>query len=150
LLNEGVAGDPGTVYTFAQLEQRTLSGNIRANFTFTPNLTLQTYLNPFITKGDYTEWKRLGDARSPTYDERFIPYRIGEDPGAFDVRELRSNTVLRWEFRPGSAVFFVWQHGRAFESDEQSAFRGFDDVRELMKQHPNNTFLLKVSYLVNP
>ncbi|HKS05453.1 MAG TPA: DUF5916 domain-containing protein [Gemmatimonadaceae bacterium] len=150
LLNEGAAGDPGTVYTFAQLEQRTLSGNIRANFTFTPNLTLQTYLNPFITKGDYTEWKQLGDARSANYDERFLAYRIGEDPGAFDVRELRSNTVLRWEFRPGSAAFLVWQHGRAFQSDEESAFRGFDDVRELMRQHPNNTFLLKISYWVNP
>ena len=150
LLNEGEAGAPGTVYTFAQLDQHTLSGNIRANYTFTPNLTLQTYLNPFVTKGDYTEWKRLGDARSKDYDERFLAYRIGEDPGAFDVREFRSNTVLRWEFRPGSAAFLVWQHGREFRSGNESTFRGMRDLRDLMDQHPNNTLLLKVSYWVNP
>jgi hypothetical protein len=150
LRNIGVAGAPGTIYTFAKLEQQTLSGNIRANFTFTPTLTLQTYLNPFVTKGDYTEWLQLVDARAKKYHDRFAAYGDGADPGAFDVRELRSNTVLRWEFRPGSAAFLVWQHGRQYGSGEQSAFRGMRDVADLMDLHPLNTFLLKVSYWINP
>src|SRR5690606_13889894 len=27
----------------------------------------------------------------------------------FNVRSLIGNAVLRWEYRPGSAIFFVWQ-----------------------------------------
>jgi hypothetical protein len=27
----------------------------------------------------------------------------------FNVRSLIGNAVLRWEYRPGSTIFFVWQ-----------------------------------------
>jgi hypothetical protein len=150
LRNIGVAGDPGTIYTFAQLDQRTVSGNIRLNYTISPTLTLETYLNPFLAKGDYTEWKQLIDARARAYGDRFAGYGDGADPGAFDVRELRSNTVLRWEFRPASALFLVWQHGRQRFDNQPSALKPYDDFSELLRQHPNNTLLLKVSYWINP
>jgi hypothetical protein len=30
----------------------------------------------------------------------------------FDLRSLRGSAVLRWEYRPGSALFLVWQQER--------------------------------------
>jgi len=30
----------------------------------------------------------------------------------FDVLQLRSTSLVRWEFRPGSTLFAVWTHGR--------------------------------------
>ena len=36
----------------------------------------------------------------------------------FDVRSFRSNAVLRWEWRPGSTLFVVWQQNRAREVPE--------------------------------
>ena len=36
--------------------------------------------------------------------------------GDFNVRSFRSNLVLRWEWRPGSIFYMVWQQDR--EADE--------------------------------
>jgi hypothetical protein len=33
----------------------------------------------------------------------------------FNVRELRGNAVLRWEYRPGSTLYLVWQQARSEE-----------------------------------
>jgi hypothetical protein len=58
---------------------------------------------------------------------------------------FRSNAVVRWEFRPGSTLFVVWQHGRSgFTNDGRFAFG--DGVRELFRSPAANTFLVKASY----
>ena len=31
---------------------------------------------------------------------------------SFKYTQLRTNSVVRWEFRPGSTLFVVWAHGR--------------------------------------
>ena len=31
---------------------------------------------------------------------------------AFKAAQLRTNSVVRWEYRPGSTLFLVWAHGR--------------------------------------
>ena len=36
----------------------------------------------------------------------------------FDVRQLRSTVVLRWEYRPGSTVFAIWSHGQTSTSSD--------------------------------
>jgi hypothetical protein len=50
---------------------------------------------------------------------------------------------------PGSTLFVVWNEGRqgsaGVEGDE--SFHG--DVRDLMRLHPANTFLIKASYWLN-
>ena len=63
---------------------------------------------------------------------------------------MNANAVLRWEYRPGSVMFVVWPHGR---SDYQSVSSRFDfsrDYGNLWSLHPNNTFLVKLSYWLNP
>jgi hypothetical protein len=139
----------GFHHTFARLDQSTFSLTSRLNFTATPTLSLQVYAQPFISTGTYTDWRELDDPRAGEYADRYKPFD-GGDLGGFDFKQFHSNTVLRWEYRPGSALFFVWSQGRDTFSPEASTFAFARDTRHLFEQHPNNTFLVKMSYWFNP
>ena len=147
--NFGVSGVDTTHYTFARLNQTTLSLTTRMNFTASPSLSLQFYAQPFMTTGKYTDWRELANPRAEKYEDRYKPY-LGGDPGGFDFKQLRSNTVVRWEYRPGSTLFFVWQQGRELSSDQASDFNFGHDFKNLFSLHPNNTLLIKASYWFNP
>ena len=63
----------------------------------------------------------------------------------FNFSELRSTLVLRWEYRPGSVLFFAWQHGRSdFLND--GTFGGFRDLGDLFTLDADNTLLIKINY----
>ena len=135
-----------THYTFAHLEQRTTSVQARINFTATPTLTLQVYAEPFVSKGRYSNVRELAAPRAAAYDDRYKSYDLGKDPGGFNVKQFRSNAVLRWEYRPGSALYLVWQQGREDFEDQRGTRSLFGDLDRLFSAHPSNTFLVKVSY----
>jgi hypothetical protein len=141
-----------TSYTFAHLEQKTTSITLRFDYTLTPTLSVQLYASPFVSKGTYTDLRELADPRAPSYPDRFRPYgdtTVTNDPGAFNVKQFRSNLVMRWEYRPGSTLFVVWTQGRDdFESQEgDRSLRG--DLDRLFDAYPMNTFLVKLSYWLN-
>lgn len=136
--------------TFARLDQWTVSLSSRLNLTATPNLSFQVYAQPFTSVGDYTAWKELADARSRDHDERFVAFGGGADPGGFNVKQLNVNAVMRWEYRPGSVLFLVWQQGRADARATPNEFSFGRDMGDIFDLHPNNTFLLKLSYWFNP
>jgi hypothetical protein len=170
----------GVRYLYAGFRQTTLALATRLNVTFTPELTLEMYAQPYISSGDYEGVEEL---RAPwTFD--FIHY--GEDAGTltrgadgssradpdgagpapaftvgdldFNYRSLRGSAVLRWEFRPSSTLFFVWQQQRSDYLYVDSAAGGdpvgrFDlsrDSRALLGLRPENVFLVKVNYWINP
>jgi hypothetical protein len=138
-----------THYTFAHLEQRTLSLQWRLNFIATPNLSVQIYAEPFVSKGQYSDVRELDNPRAQTYAGRFKTYgdtAVANNPGGFNFKQFRSNTVLRWEYKPGSTIFLVWTQGReGFEPAYGTRSFG-GDFRALFRQHPDNTFLIKVSH----
>lgn len=137
--------------TFAQLDQWTVGVTTRLNYTMTPALSLQVYAQPFASVGDYSDWKELSATpRAARYADRFQPYGGGADPGGVNFKQLRTNTVLRWEYRPGSILFLVWQQGRDAFAQSPTGFSVRRDMGELLELHPNNTFLLKLSYWFNP
>ena len=68
---------------------------------------------------------------------------------AYKVTELRGNAVVRWEYRPGSTLFVVWQQGRADFTESQLGQSWLRDYRDLFDLHPNNTFLVKFAYWLN-
>ena len=143
----------GQHYTFAHLEQKTLSLTWRLGYTFTPTTTLQIYASPFISKGTYSDVREIADARASDYSARYRPYgdpAVADNPGGFNFQEFRSNVVFRWEYRSGSTLFLVWSQGRAAESEVEGtqSFRG--DFNDLFDQRANNTFLVKVSYWLTP
>ncbi len=136
-------------YTFAHLDQETLSLTWRLAYTFTPDMTLQVYASPFISKGTYSDVREIGAARSPSYDDRYQPYNdpvITADPGGFNFQQFRSNVVFRWEYRPGSTLFVVWSQGREAVSDAEGIKTFGGDMRDLFGQRANDTFLVKMSY----
>ena len=147
--NFGDTGVDTTHYTFAHLDQTTFSLTSRMNFTASPTLSVQFYAQPFMTTGKFSNWRELANPRAEKYDDRFKPY-LGGDPGGFDFTQMRSNTVVRWEYRPGSTLFFVWQQGRELSSGEPGQFNFRHDIGDLFSLHPANTFLIKASYWFNP
>ncbi|MDH5235234.1 MAG: DUF5916 domain-containing protein, partial [Gemmatimonadota bacterium] len=63
----------------------------------------------------------------------------------FNVRALVGNVVFRWEYRPGSALFLVWQR----QQEEEVGLGGFDLTRDagaLFRAPARNVFLVKASY----
>ena len=48
----------GRRYIFAELERTTLSMQTRLDVTFSPTLTLQMYAQPFLSSGDYLNYRQ--------------------------------------------------------------------------------------------
>ncbi len=164
----------GSRYVFAFLEQTTLSANIRLDWTFTPQLSLQLFAQPLISSGDYSDYKdfqqprtfnfkKFGDAGSTltktvsaTGDVSYTFDADGNGPAPsytvsdpnFNFRSLRGNAVLRWEYRPGSTIYLVWTQSR---SDVESVgdFEFSHSFSRLVGAQPDNIFLVKFSYWWN-
>jgi hypothetical protein len=170
----------GQRYVFATLEQTTLAIDTRVNVTFTPRLTLEIYAQPFASTNDFGALKQLRAPRTLDFDvfgvdvgtaQRDTTGRTTIDPdGAgsspsfrvddrdFNLTSLRGNAVLRWEWRPGSTLYLVWQQDRAERlRGVDATLRGRDvgrlelreSVRDLFDVRPINVLMFKVSYWLN-
>jgi hypothetical protein len=171
----------GSRYVFASLDQTTLGIDTRLNVTFTPSLSLELYAQPFLSSNDFGALKELRAPRTFDFDEygrdvgSATPEAGGKvlvDPdGAgpapsfrvsdrdFNLASLRGNAVLRWEWRPGSTFYLVWQQERSDQLDaldatlddrEPGRFHFGRNVRDLFDARPINVLLFKVSYWLNP
>jgi hypothetical protein len=134
--------------TFARLDQRTMSVNTRINYTVSPTLSLQVYAQPFMTGGKYGNWREFRDPRAESYDYRYAPYGSSALNDGFNFRQFRSNSVVRWEYKPGSTLYFVWAQERTGYDGGASApaFNARQDAKSLFGSHPGNVFLIKGSY----
>jgi hypothetical protein len=65
----------------------------------------------------------------------------------FNVRSFRSNFVLRWEWRPGSTLFVVWQQDR-FRQDAFGQHVRASSVQDALRAPGNNFFAIKVNYWI--
>jgi hypothetical protein len=154
-------------YVFADLKQKVFSVNTRLNYTFTPQLSLQVFAQPFVATGDFGAPKEF--AAPGTFDFLVYGRDIGEVVGDtvyptgktgeaapfrvpsrdFNIRSLRGNAVLRWEWRPGSTMYLAWQQTReGFHPVGDFNLRR--DLDALFAAPPDNVLLLKVSYWLNP
>jgi hypothetical protein len=166
----------GTRYVFARLKQKTLSMDTRVNMTFTPNLTLEMFAQPFLASGKYSSFKEFAEVKSRHMNEfgrdngstivtnrdpqtgALTGYTIDPDgAGAaspftvdnpdFNLRSLRGTGVLRWEYRPGSTLYFVWTQ----ERDGFDQFGDFNFTRDrsaLFRDRPTNIFQIKGTYWI--
>ena len=67
----------------------------------------------------------------------------------FTTRSVRGNAVLRWEYRPGSTFYLVWQQDRLNDEllGDFSVSRG---LGSLFEGRANNVVVMKWSYWLNP
>ena len=144
---ENVGEGPSTAYVFGRIRQTTVGLTARANYTIAPNLTLQLYAQPFVSAGAYSDFKQVVKPRAPQFANQFAPYHYQGEPD-FNYRSFRTTNVLRWEYRPGSALYVVWQQQRE-DSVSTGAMRFRRDVRELFGLPGSNVFLVKFSYWLN-
>jgi Domain of unknown function (DUF5916) len=163
----------GRRYVFGRIDQKVLGSDIRLDWTFTPKLTLQAYLQPFIAVGKYDRFKELaapktfsyhtygeGGASTISYDGVSDAYTVDPDGAGgeaapftfgnpdFNYKSLRGTIVLRWEYRPGSLLYFVWTQNRADYANPGDLRLG-RDLGNLFSAPGDNIFLLKVSYRWN-
>ena len=111
-------------------------------------MSLQVYAQPFGAHGNYADWLEVANPRAAQWSDRYRPFN-GGDPGAFDFKQYRSNTVARWEYRPGSVLFLVWAQERTRALDGDEARAAAAGLGQLSKTHPTNVLLIKGSYWVS-
>ena len=134
------SGTLATGSRFSQLEQTQVSMNFRIDYSATPNVSFQVYLQPLMTTLRYHDLKEL--ARSRTYE--FVPVDPAyEDASTF--ASLRGNAVLRWEYHPGSAMYFVWTQERQDDSPV-SEFDMAHSMHLVSNAPANNVFMVKVAH----
>ena len=150
-------------YVFARIDQTTVGMMLRADYAFSPTLSVQLYAEPFVSAGAYAQYKRVADPVAPAYGDRFADLdarTVGDrvftdidgngveesfDRPDFNFKQFRSNAVLRWEYMPGSTLFVVWSQGRNHFT-EAGDFNFAGDVRDLFGVAPDNVFMVKLSY----
>jgi hypothetical protein len=125
----------GNRYVFAFVDRSQLVMRVRLNYAVTPDLTVESYAEPFVASGRYHDFGELAAPRARQLraygtDGTTITrntdgsYTVSEarpsgaadvftlENSDFDVLSFRSNVVLRWEWRAGSALYLVWQQDR--------------------------------------
>ena len=147
-----------------------MSASLRLNYTINPDLTIQYYGQPFISRGRYNNFNyitnpvandlydrfKLFSDDQITFDQDNESYLVNETPNDgitdyefedpnFSFVQFRSNLVLRWEYIPGSEVFLVWSQGLNGDGDPKDhLFRSLDN--QIIGQKKDNIFLIKATY----
>ncbi len=137
----GGEGTYGIRYVFSRIARTTISATVRMNYYFTSNFSLEVYAEPYAANGKFHQHGELIKARG--HDLRYYEHSEGaaielvsdEDSGDqyyavtdgaesftlpfldFGARSFRSNVVMRWEFRPGSTLYLVWQRNLGESKD---------------------------------
>lgn len=159
---DGPATTFGRRYVFSHVDRSEVAMRVRLNYTFTPALSLESYIEPFAASGSFHSFGELPAARSGEllmYGDGgtsittqpdgsrvvVVPgdsFTIG--PRDFNVRSLRSNLVLRWEWRAGSTAYVVWQQDGFAEHDPArvAALDAFD----ALDMRADHYLAIKVSY----
>jgi hypothetical protein len=158
-----------TRYVNASLDQDTFNMSLRLNYTIAPNLSIQYYGSPFISRGRYSNFKYIRDSQATTFTDRFQSYSndqisydrnsdsylIDENKDAttdytignpnFSSIQFQSNLVARWEYIPGSEIFLVWSQGLTRSGNaEDKLLSSLGD--NIFGQTAHNIFLIKATY----
>jgi hypothetical protein len=161
----------GTRYIFGVLDQKQISSSLRLNWTFTPKLSFQLYLQPLLSTGSYSsimELSQPGTFSFNRYGEGQSQFAnvggqytidpdgpVGPAPGFtvpnpdFNFKSLRANAVFRWEYLPGSTIYVVWTNEK-MDYESRGDFSLGRDVDKLLRVFPDNVYSIKITYWINP
>jgi hypothetical protein len=137
------------VPVFGTRDTRSLDLTVRGSLTFTSKFSMQLYTQFFVAKGRYDNFSILAN---PDNMVDFPAYPKKRD---FNYKNLQSNFVTRWEYRPGSAIYFVWSHSRSKDEEMNplapwgESFYGQSlggQISDLFRIFPKNSFMIKIDY----
>jgi hypothetical protein len=138
------------VPVYGARDTRTLDFTLRSTVTFTPALSLQFYGQLFNARGRYGDFQIL---QNP---DTMMPFGAFPKRNEFTRNSFQFNTVLRWEYRPGSWLYVVWTQGRNADLAMDPLEDGLSPYdRPLGRQigdtfgaFPDNVFLIKLNYTI--
>jgi hypothetical protein len=154
-------------YILGNINNDEFSTTIRFTYSINPNMSIQFYGQPFISRGRYSEFKFVNTAAADRFTDRVTIYDINQiSPGTnvytidensdnaidyqfdkpdFSFAQFRSNLVARWEYIPGSEIFLVWAQGIVGNENPEASLS--TSLRnQVLSNRKENTFLLKVTY----
>jgi hypothetical protein len=160
----------GSRYMFATVNQSEISAEIRVNYSFSPDMSLELWAEPFAASGRFSTFGELPEAQSfdlreygtdgTTIEEVYEPesgsrsYIVTDGAETFELPDadyngvsFRSNLVLRWELRPGSTLFVVWQQNLS-ESRDPGADVRFGDLFGGFGAVGQNALAIKMNYWI--
>jgi len=160
------SADAEMQYILARIKQQTYNLTLRVNYNITPDISIQYYGSPFISTGNYSHFKRADDAHAKNINDRYHAFTSSEityvEPSDtyvvtegtknyyfnnpdFSFREFRSNLVARWEYRPGSTLYLVWENNR--RSSDNVYYSSLNhNLDDLLGAAPTNVFMVKLSF----
>lgn len=154
----------------AGVKQKTIRFTGRLSYNITPDLTIQYYGQPYLSRPTYQQFAYVVDPMADKYANRFLRYsanQVSEHNGNYLVDEnrdgitdysfgkpdfnfvqFRSNMVIRWEYRPGSELFVVWSEGNTSDNfnDLQSPVFSSLFNNAFSGGNARNIFLIKWTY----
>lgn len=153
----------GSRYVFAFIDRSTVSTRFRLGYTVKPDMNLDVYAEPFAASGRYYKYGELLESQS----RRRLEYgtagtalvvnpdgsqTVTADGATFTLRNrdfntlsFRSNVVLRWEWRPGSTLFVVWQQSLS-GAEMAGDYVGLRDMFRSVTAPGPNFFVVKTTF----
>ena len=154
-------------YILGEIDNQTWSTTLRMNYSLNPNFSIQFYGQPFVSRGRYSNFNYANNPASEDlnnrvtwYDDNQISlkndvYNIDENLDGnidysfnkpdFSFVQLRTNLVARWEYIPGSELFFVWARGGVTFDDPNTSL-GRSISNQITNNKVEDTFLIKATY----
>jgi hypothetical protein len=153
-------------YITAKLSQTTYHFTLRANYNISPNISFQYYGSPFISFGNYFNFKEINNPMAKSYTDRyrvlddkmliFNPmsnsYSVVDNTNSysfdnpdFQFRQFRSNFVFRWEFKPASCFYFVWSN-QLTNSNPPYKSSLSTSLKDMFTIVGDNIFMIKLNY----
>ena len=130
---------------YGTLRRHLISITGRTTYSFTRDMTLEAYLQPFVAVGDYTDVRKL--ARAKSFD--FTPVTLADDPD-FNRKSVRGTIVLRWEYVRASTLFAVWNLATSDTAARPGVFSPLRDLGGAFGAPGTNVFAIKLSYWFAP
>jgi hypothetical protein len=153
----------------SQLDQHTLRFTGRLTYNISPDLTLQYYGQPFITRPLYSNFGYVTNAMAKHNGDRYqryTPAQVSIQNGVYEIDEdtdgttdyrfnnpdfnfvqFNSNLIARWEYKPGSELYLVWNQGNtpyAYGSINDGLTKSL--FNNAFNNDSRNIFLVKWTY----
>ena len=124
-----------TIRVYASSKQKTRDINLRLNWTFSPELTLECFLQPFYANMNYSNYSSL--TRPRTMDLVKYDYLFNNENPGFLIKNTIGTMVLRWEYKPGSTVYLVYNINNS---------KYYSKGTSKWSNSSNNAFFIKFNY----